>query len=146
MPRQYASIGSVSEGTLRDDDLIDSFIWELKQFNKRKAAHFQAEANRIEEEYKSELIDELIDALNEYAPPYSYFGTHEGDGASFGFWPSIVSLQEAIRGGEIAAFEDYNNDMPDYFSGVAVNINDHGNMTFGVWHNGSLKKLYWDCV
>ena len=38
-------------------------------------------------EYASELIDELADALQAYAPAGAYFGSHEGDGADFGFWP-----------------------------------------------------------
>ena len=34
----------------------------------------------------SEIINELQDAISEYAPDGMYFGTLEGDGADFGWW------------------------------------------------------------
>ena len=33
------------------------------------------------------LLKDLFDTLNQYAPDGHYFGTSEGDGADFGFWP-----------------------------------------------------------
>ena len=41
----------------------------------------------------SEIVSELMDALNSYAPPNMYFGSIEGDGADFGWW-AIDSEEE----------------------------------------------------
>jgi hypothetical protein len=108
MPRKstYATIGSVSEGTLRSEDLINTFAWELCQYRntlhitREQRKRFTAlldEANEFgldveaQETYDaSELVEELFRALEELAPPYAYFGTLEGDGANFGFWPYLA--------------------------------------------------------
>lgn len=72
-------------------------------------------------ERAGDLIEALTDALGEYAPPYCYFGAHEGDGSDFGFWYMPDALDEAERDGELIKAEC----VPEF---VAV-ISDHGNMT-----------------
>ena len=37
-------------------------------------------------ELMSEIVSDLIDALNSYAPAGMHFGSIEGDGADFGWW------------------------------------------------------------
>lgn len=96
-----AEVGSISSGTLRPDDLARAFTDELERLAPAKAAELRAE---YAEAYKfldgqrplvltvaccdlAELADVLQDALEELAPEGCYFGTLEGDGADFGFWP-----------------------------------------------------------
>lgn len=107
------SIGSISSATLRTRDLLSAFTEELERLRpktERDAYEIAilAEANALlesdtwddeDEERATELVNEdLHDALDELAPPYVYFGTHEGDGSDFGFWPSFGSLEDDARG------------------------------------------------
>ena len=162
----YAELGSVSEGTLKDDDLLDTFASHLEllthdaidmnecsgtaaQYNfgivsdareclkaleiledvsPRVTAHTplgQRGSATEEQDYQDQqaeagnLIGELMQALEEFAPPLSYFGASEGDGAAFGFWP--VDIDEAARELDVLKVEY----VPEY---IAV-ISDHGNVT-----------------
>jgi len=76
--------GTIIAGTLRDEDLLDAFSQELFLLH-------GCESSPVVCVYKREVnppytVDELIDALNEYAPDGMYFGALEGDGADFGWW------------------------------------------------------------
>jgi len=88
----YISLGSVSWGTLRSEDLLRSFLAELdrvRPFNER-SLRFDIkeylEGQRLEDEYAAELVERAFDSLNNVAPPGMYFGAHEGDGSDFGWW------------------------------------------------------------
>lgn len=135
-PFRYASIGSISHGTLRTQDLLASFAYELKQLaygvnagHSELAKEAERLANRSDEwseddeEYAGVMLNEdLYYALEEYAPPFSYFGAHECDGADFGFWLSSEALDEAIRDGKT----DENGDV--IYDGYRINISDHGDV------------------
>ena len=110
-------LGSISTGTLRPEDLIPAFtytlgalahnpIFNLSQFkSKAMADTWQNAINIINSSNRRpiaydhpeihELIDELQDALQEYCPPFVYFGTLEGDGADFGFWVDFDAIDES---------------------------------------------------
>ncbi len=143
----YAEIGSVSEGTLRDDDLLSSFADHLECLTCEAIdahdidgivakAHFKlvTDARRMIadiEKYQDqpdtfpdysdvpEVIADLVDALDAFAPPCAYFGAIDGDGACFGYWPCDVADME--REGDLIRLDE----LPDM---IAV-VNDHGNVT-----------------
>lgn len=145
-------IGSISSGTLRSEDLIQAFVDELEDLIRGNGKTGMANEGELklvteardwldscesveddsvdiggtvyDDETGSELVNDLIDALNEYAPDYCHFGASEGDGADFGFWPSIDSLEEDARNEDRVLKVDA-GDEPDFF----MSVNDHGNVT-----------------
>ena len=84
----------VSEGTLQPRDLIPRFREELHELAADDVQPHERELLNLactmdpEREYASVLVNDLIDALGERAPDGLYFGTAEGDGACFGFFPT----------------------------------------------------------
>ena len=147
-------LGTVSEGTLLPESLIEAFTEELyavRDKTNRKHSKLVVQANSYnyvinnlkdaemsEEliEIVSDLVNELIDALNEYAMPYTYFGTLEGDGACFGWWIDHFALNEALSHAappvdEEQWIQDCFCEGPDCKDrhGYIVHINDHGNVT-----------------
>jgi hypothetical protein len=111
LPATYAG-AEISSGTLRDVDLIDAFTGVLDEHaidHPRYAsarADFESECANLaldelrrpgglpDDERSSRLdnatheyLQVLFEALEELAPEGTSFGAHEGDGASFGFWP-----------------------------------------------------------
>lgn len=108
---RFAPLGPFSEGTLNPDDLVPADLAVLAECKPRLAARYQREADAADacecdgeqhpEHDKLELLSELQDALDNLAPPFAYFGSHEGDGACFGFWVSWDSLAESIADGEV---------------------------------------------
>lgn len=137
---QYkASIGTISHGTLRAEDLIDSFLDELNRLASAKADSILAdyedyEAACEDEDHDfwtndaDEMVNALQDALNEYAPPFCYFGATEGDGSDFGFWPSLDNIDED---GDVVKVES----VPSYI----LQVNDHGNATL---YEVSVKEVW----
>lgn len=90
---------TVSEGTLRDEDLLSVFVDTINaiydanetspdedlQALLDKAADLDVEDDEQRDEI-SDVIDELTAELDKLAPEGCAFGVHEGNGALFGFW------------------------------------------------------------
>jgi hypothetical protein len=161
-----ARIGSVSHGTLRTEDLLSTFISELEGLMLVSGDYFSLPENRAERDrlcsligeaqdcfaedgetiepdkgdIASELVNEtLIGALQTFALPYCYFGTHPGDGSDFGFWPSdIEDIKEQV---EFCSHVD--KEYPDDdFIGEWLHINERGNCTLYLRENGTDKEIW----
>lgn len=129
----YGSLGTISHATLRTEDLLEAFADELEhlvQANGKTGMANQTavdlinDAREVEDfdsEEASEIVQELSDALNEYAPPYCYFGANEGDGSDFGFWPCMEQIEELPR---VECSDDAKELGED-----CLFVNDHGNVT-----------------
>ena len=143
-------LGSVSEGTLRGQDLLPEFTDQLKRFE--PTHKLVAEAYTLMAEWGSEdpeeddqideLVNEIQDALQAYCPPFVSFGAHPGDGADFGFWPEMESLEEARRysnkrDGDYEYLQDDN---------VWCQVSDHGNVTILADDNGQPGEEIWSVV
>lgn len=159
-----ATIGTINQGTLRSQDLLEAFADELDRLDTDgehgalliDARHSLAclesgdDATEAEQEYASqaaETIAELIDALNGFAPPYCYFGTTEGDGSDFGFWSDVESLEDDARGGDVLKIADGDDvaaairergNLPDY----VMSVSDHGNVTLYAIADVALSEIW----
>ena len=126
-------LGSISTGTLRTEDLLFDFALALREFedkwnSEHEALYDQAKQHMAQAPSESELnqtVSNLQDALQEYCPPFVYFGALEGDGADFGFWPDIETIQEIVNIAECDASQGIS--CPD--DGVIIQVSDHGNVT-----------------
>jgi len=152
-------IGTVSHGTARTEDLLPAFADELEGLSTKKehkklikearewidAIDEDEESDQTcdmnRQELGSELVDELMCALDECAPPYMYFGNLEGDGSDFGFWVDSQALDVAEQEKEILKVDDL-NEVPRGHNGDVLQVNDHGNMTLYHATRGKLKEIW----
>ncbi len=117
-------LGSISTGTLRTEDLLEAFASTLQQFNRTHpllGEYLDIHANDAWDSDKAaDLLNEgFFNALQEICPPFVYFGTLEGDGSDFGFWPNYDGMTEA----NIDGLDEFQADE------VIVQYSDHGNVT-----------------
>jgi len=173
---EYGKIGTVSHGTLRTNDLLETFADTLEDLIQRNAetwcnddgralrdkyvsivcdARELCEAIESDDAHESAIEDaeyllneKLMDALNDFAPPYCTFSAHEGDGSDFGFWPSWEYIKESRYSEELASGEE----LPcacctehDEF----LQVNERGNAT--LYKRQQLANHYkwievWSCV
>ena len=123
-----AQVGSISHGTLRNEDLLEAFAYELAclaDIDDKQAAELVRDARAVtdfDSEQASELVEALLDALNELAPAFCYFGTHEGDGSDFGFWPIMEAIEELPKVSDPSEVENMLGEECAF-------VNDHGNVT-----------------
>lgn len=152
----YPSIGSVSSGTMRTEDLLDTFASELAHYMKRmrltrdQRKRFNAlikDVHNLPDEWPGDsgegLVSDLFDALDEIAPPYTTFGANEGDGADYGYWPCLG------MGGDT-------DDLPKLTAGDPIDrehwgtdvllVNDRGNVECGYVDRKGKFHEYWSVV
>lgn len=90
----FAFAGSVSSGTMREEDLVPAFLSVLRELDPKTAETLEKELEEIRkdhdwdsEEISLFLNETLWDAMDACSPDGWYFGSHPGDGADYGFWP-----------------------------------------------------------
>lgn len=117
---QYLPLGTISEGTMVTEDVGDALVWELSQLrlsreHRKLVREWDKERERLDKRADAEqwpdvtledLLDELWDAVDDYAPPYCYVGALEGDGACYGVWPDIEYLERNSCNVTLAAMGD----------------------------------------
>ena len=149
---KYASIGSISSGTLRTEDLLSSFAFELEDLVQRNAsAWWRPFGRQLRDAYMSligaarevdpdseaalDVVEELADALAAFAPPYCYFGAHADDAAAYGFWLSDMDDFDGLRVADTS-------EVPKGYSGDVLHVNDHGNITLYRASRGKLSEVW----
>jgi hypothetical protein len=141
-----AEIGTISHCTMREEDLIPAFIDELIRLNNNKHEYKSIinegkkiiEKGEYDTEYTSIFLNETLwDALNNFSPPYMYFGCTEGDGSDYGFWiyNDIDNDFDGLRVNDLS-------EVPKNHSGEVLHINDHGNMILYTCSRGKLKEIW----
>ena len=145
-------IGSISEGTMRECDLIPSFLWaaddlslsrqERQSVNRiRKASNVDEEADYWAGENASWDLETLFDILGNHTPDYCYFGSHPGDGSDYGVWISQESIDEAVYCKDVLPVSDL-SEVPAGFSGTVYHVNDHGNASLYAYARGKSRELW----
>lgn len=94
-----AATGSVSEGTMREEDLIPAFWEVLEATDPERAKELQEEHDEVVviltlDEPTQDQADQVVwflsenlwIAMEDMAPEGYYFGAHEGDGSDYGYW------------------------------------------------------------
>ena len=136
-------LGSISTGTLRPEHLLPVFVDTLLgidnsnggqthgyPFTYQNAWDSDYDADSYwNSAYPDEDLEIVSNLLNELCPPFVYFGTLEGDGADFGFWPDRDAIQEAIDPTSCLVRINANGDYVLEEDGVIVQYSDHGNVT-----------------
>jgi hypothetical protein len=95
--------GTISHGTLRPQDLLPRFLEALYALDPKAAEPYGVTPDgfppipdhALEDEgaewWDTEdcayVLERVTEKLEESAPEGTYFGTLEGDGSDFGFWP-----------------------------------------------------------
>jgi len=144
-------LGTVIHGTMREEDLIPAFLDELERLDPKRASSYwdeipeealeDPENDWWDSDEASWMLEELFDVLNEFAPPYVYFGANEGDGSDYGFWIDRYALQEAIENGEVLRVEDL-SEVPADYEGLVLHENDHGNLTLYECASGNFVEIW----
>ena len=139
--KRKASFGTIIRGTLRAEDLIPAFTDALRYLRGSlpREVHRtlqQWQRGEVTEEHEALFLDSLFDELQEYAPPYAYFGAHEGDGSDFGFW--LGDLDGAFDGLRVSD----TSEVPSDYTGEVLHVNDHGNTTLYVSRGGKLREIW----
>ncbi len=76
--------GSTSTGSCRLDDIVDGIRY-LAEYD-QELADLICEFDNEQSDEQAYIFDDICDRLNELAPDGLAFGSHDGDGAEYGFW------------------------------------------------------------
>ena len=148
----FAQIGVVSEGALRDEDLISAFAGELEYWRKRlqlsrdqrrRFTWLIGLAANPKHDDTCWIVGDLQNALDEIAPPYCYFGAAPGDGAYFGFFPYLGMGGDTD---DLPKLDDLADITRDHWGEDVLIVNDHGNVTCGHVDRRGRFKAYWAAV
>ncbi len=141
-------IGSVSTATMREEDLILTFLDALKALDLGLYRQLRKDYEEImdlpeadcQEAMYEFCWDTLCNALQNFAATYMYFGPHPGDGADYGFWLSEDFEQQFADDGGLKVSDT--SEVPSDYTGKVLHVSDHGNPTLYAANNGKLTEVW----
>lgn len=160
----FPFLGPVSSGTLRPEDLIGPFMDLLDDvLNWRATSGLDSPQDTDEVAHGHEVLGnveclmsatgyfddaegvlwdlELItNALDILAPPYTYFGSHEGDSACFGYWPAWEALDG--YGSDLPHGDKLPNAPAPHTEPYFLVVSDYGNATLYEWTGHKWAKVW----
>jgi hypothetical protein len=102
-PTPELPLGTVIHHTMREEDLIPAFLDALESVSPLEAAEMRRDyADEIADADPEFCWETLVPALDYHAPPYTYFGSHPGDGSDYGVWVSEEAIDDDLRYEEMA--------------------------------------------
>jgi hypothetical protein len=127
--RDHLPIGSISTGTLREEDLVQAYIdalsdIKLSRTERNTVRNIEARLNAgiALEEWD---LESLTDIMDSFVPPYCRFGAHEGDGADIGVWPDWDYIESDVKDGELRRGSW--DEAPEKAEGFYLDVNERGN-------------------
>lgn len=143
---RYLPIGCFSEGTLLLSDLIPAYLDLLRhvrmsRVDRNAYRKLRAEWNGFpddkeiddtDDEAPGFMLEELQGIADNYAPPYAYVGTSEGDGACFGVFVSMPEShdEDVVRSSLVPGEWSTRAALGDEADrALWLHVNDHGNAT-----------------
>ena len=120
-------LGSISTGTLRTEDLLEAFHSTIAESGTPPALAEDGYADGGKAYSDEELLEVYTEQLESLCPPFVYFGTLEGDGADFGFWPDMDGFNESRR--LDGNYQGNPEEVWHVAENVISHVSDHGNVT-----------------
>jgi hypothetical protein len=134
------SMGIYSEGSLRTEDILEGIESLLPL---RIVADIRRELRKEDEGIASQILNEdAWSYIENRLPDYTYFGSHPGDGACFGVWADIESVEESARYDEGVIKVDDLSEIPHGYTGYVMHVNDHGNVSFYYRSKRKLRNIW----
>lgn len=146
MEKRKPQPGSIISGTCRPQDLIPAFVDEIKYLGGSIPDDLAYDGQYDDDPYWESMAcahdkQALFDALNELCHDYMYFGAHPDDGACYGFWIDMESINEDIYGRYVIKVSD-TSEIPDSYNGLVAHVNDHGNLSLYSKNGEELAELW----
>jgi hypothetical protein len=113
--KKWLTVGeSVSEGTMNSSHLFQAYLDTLESVDKASANEFRMEHKdeltefqdgTIDGESLDHLVFDVLDPiLSKYCLPYTYFGSHPGNGSDIGCWPHYEEMAWNSRNEHLTKF------------------------------------------